>query len=423
MHESQRYAAIIIDKVLGGSNLDLAFDKALRNSDEFVQQSQVKAITYGTLRYMGQSNYLIDILIKNKIENRVLESLIHVAIYQLTQEAHSDFTVVDQAVRAAKKIDFRKSNLVNAVLRNFLRNKEALIKGFVKQSESKYNYPLWWVDKMKEQYQEHWEDILRIGNEHPPMTIRINKKNIAVEKYVVILNDNNISFRLIHDNALIIETPVNVQDIPGFDEGYFSVQDYGAQLAANFLELKDGQLVLDACAAPGGKTTSILESYDVSLVSLEINAIRAKKIDENLKRLGLRTNLVKQGLDKENLWWDKKAFDRILLDVPCSASGIVRRHVDIKWLRRPADFINFGKNQLELLNNAWPLLKENGKLLYVTCSVFQEENNDVVTAFCKQHQDAKRGGLQFPESVAHLKNQMLPSKNHDGLYYEILEKN
>ena len=423
MHESQRYAAIIIDGVLGGNNLDHVFEKILKNPDDSVQQSQVKAITYGTLRYMGQSNYLIGKLIKNKIENRVLESLIHVAIYQLTQEAHTDFTVVDQAVRAAKKIDFRKSNLVNAVLRTFLRNKEKLIQGFAGQSESKYNYPLWWVDKMKEQYVEHWEDVLRIGNAHPPMTIRVNKKKITVEKYSDILRSNNINHAIIHGNALIIDTPINVMDVPGFVEGYFSVQDYGAQLASEYLDLEDGHWVLDACAAPGGKTTSILESHDVRLVSLEKNPLRALRIEENLLRLGLQAKVIKEPLDNDNKWWDRQAFDRILLDVPCSASGIVRRHIDIKWLRRPSDFVNYGKSQLELLNNAWPLLKKNGKLLYVTCSVFQEENCDVIAAFCENHKDAIRGDIKFPEHVVSIKNQMLPSKHHDGLYYEILEKN
>jgi len=422
MHESQRYAAIIIDKILGGTNLDIAFENVFRNVRGLEHKSQTKAITYGALRYMGQSKYLIKSLVRKKIENRLVESLIHVALFQLSHESHNDFTIVDQAVKAAKKIDLRKSNFVNAVLRNFLRNKETLTKEFLEQEEGQFNYPIWWIQKLKKQYKSDWENILNIGNGHPPMTIRVNKRKIIMKEYKELLKENEISFIALANEGLILKDAKNIKDIPGFENGLFSVQDFGAQLASVLLDLKNDYLVLDACAAPGGKTTSMLENSNINLIALEKNTQRARKIIENLKRLKLEATVITQPLDNRNKWWNKKQFDRILLDVPCSASGIVRRHVDMKWLRRLSDLEKFADMQLDLLNNAWPLLKPQGKLLYVTCSIFKEENEEVILKFCDNRQDVKRGKLKFPKNIQHVKNQLIPSKDHDGLYYEILEK-
>ena len=422
MHESQRYAAIIIDKILGGTNLDIAFENVFRNVKRLEHKSQTKAITYGALRYMGQSKYLIKSLVRKKIENRLVESLIHVALFQLSHESHNDFTIVDQAVKATKKIDLRKSNFVNAVLRNFLRNKDALTKGFLKQEEVKFNYPIWWIQKVKKQYKSDWENILNIGNDHPPMTIRVNKRKIITKEYKNLLKENKISFIALSNEGLILKDAKNVKEIPGFDDGLFSIQDFGAQLASTLLDLKNNFLVLDACAAPGGKTTSMLENFNINLIALEKSTQRSKKIIENLKRLKLEATVIMEPLDNKNKWWDKKQFDRILLDVPCSASGIVRRHVDMKWLRRLSDIDKFADMQLDLLNNAWPLLKPQGKLLYVTCSIFKEENEEVISKFCDNKQDVKRGEIKFPKNIQHVKNQLVPSKDHDGLYYAILEK-
>ena len=422
MHESQRYAAIIIDKILGGTNLDIAFENVFRNVKGLEHKSQTKAITYGALRYMGQSKYLIKSLVRKKIENRLVESLIHVALFQLSHESHNDFTIVDQAVKATKKIDLRKSNFVNAVLRNFLRNKDALTKGFLNQEEGQFNYPIWWIQKVKKQYKSDWENILNIGNGHPPMTIRVNKRKIITKEYKKLLKENKIPFIALANEGLILKDAKNIKDIPGFDDGLFSIQDFGAQLASTLLDLKNNYLVLDACAAPGGKTTSILENSNINLIALEKSTQRAKQIVENLKRLKLEATVIMEPLDNKNKWWDKKQFDRILLDVPCSASGIVRRHIDMKWLRRLSDIEKFADMQLDLLNNAWPLLKSQGKLLYVTCSIFKEENEEVISKFCNIKQDVKRGEIKFPKNIQHVKNQLVPSKDHDGLYYAILEK-
>ena len=299
MHESQRYAAIIIDKILGGTNLDIAFENVFRNVKGLEHKSQTKAITYGALRYMGQSKYLIKSLVRKKIENRLVESLIHVALFQLSHESHNDFTIVDQAVKATKKIDLRKSNFVNAVLRNFLRNKDALTKGFLNQEEGQFNYPIWWIQKVKKQYKSDWENILNIGNGHPPMTIRVNKRKIITKEYKKLLKENKIPFIALANEGLILKDAKNIKDIPGFDDGLFSIQDFGAQLASTLLDLKNNYLVLDACAAPGGKTTSMLENSNINLIALEKSTQRAKQIVENLKRLNFKTNIT--NIDINNL--------------------------------------------------------------------------------------------------------------------------
>ena len=233
-----------------------------------------------------------------------------------------------------------------------------------------------------------------------------------IQTYYLLPNLNQISS---YKNYLVLRV--------GFLEGYISVQDFGAQIATELLDLERGQKILDACAAPGGKTCNILESEDVDVTALEIDEIRASKISSNLKRLDLNANVIHGSLSNENLWWNGEQFDRILLDVPCSASGIVRRHVDIKWLRQMNDLKKFSEIQYLLLKSAWPLLNSGGKLLYVTCSIFSNENRDVVERFKQDFMDAKEIDLIYPNNIKHIKNQLIPSENHDGLYYALLKKN
>jgi len=228
---------------------------------------------------------------------------------------------------------------------------------------------------------------------------------------------------LVSEECLIIKKPLDVNKIPGFLDGKVSVQDLGAQLAAHIIELKNNQKVLDACSAPGGKACHMLEIKKIQLTAIESNKQRTTKIIDNIKRQGFTAQILNKKIDNKNEWWDKQYFDRILLDVPCSASGIVRRHVDIKWLRRINDFQNFADNQLTLLRAAWPMLKESGKLLYVTCSIFEEENRDVIEEFKKGLSNVSEINIKFPSNIAHIKNQVLPSDNHDGLFYALLQKN
>ena len=425
MQNSQLLSAKVLEKLFNGSNLDKSFDAIFsenKNDNLEIQESQIKALTYGSVRFLGKSRFIINQLVKNKIENKMVECLIHIALYQLSQEKVKNFTIVNQAVDATKKIDPRKSKFVNAILRNYLRGKDELHELLNQEYAAKYSYQNWWINKVKKEFENDWEQILEIGNQHPPLTLRVNKRKINIKKYSETLMNNGLEHKIISNIGLIINNPLNVNNIPGFLEGLISVQDFGAQIAPELLDIRKGQKILDACAAPGGKTCSIIEYEDVDVTALEIDEKRANKISENLKRLELNAKVINGSLSNENLWWDGGQFDRILLDVPCSASGIVRRHVDIKWLRQKNDLMKFSETQYLLLNSAWPLLKPGGKLLYVTCSIFSNENRDVIEKFKKEFKNAKEIDLIYSDNIKCIKNQLIPSENHDGLFYALLEK-
>ena len=424
MNHSQWLAAMIVEQVLLGRNLDKSFQLVLtKYSNEAENLPQIKDMTYGAIRDLGKSKFYINKLVKNKIENLCLESLLHIVLFQINHSRSNDFTLVNQAVDAAKKIDHKKSSFINAVLRNFLRNKVNLEKELKEDESAVYSYPKWWIEKVKKQYPKDWQDILNIGNQRPPLALRINLQQLKINEYSNILNNEGIDHSLVSEECLIIKKPLDVNKIPGFLDGKVSVQDLGAQLAAHIIELKNNQKVLDACSAPGGKACHMLEIKKIQLTAIESNKQRTTKIIDNIKRQGFTAKILNKKIDNKNEWWDKQYFDRILLDVPCSASGIVRRHVDIKWLRRINDFQNFADNQLTLLKAAWPMLKESGKLLYVTCSIFEEENRDVIEEFKKGLSNVSEINIKFPSNIAHIKNQVLPSDNHDGLFYALLQKN
>ena len=425
MNHSQWSAAMIVEQVLLGKNLDKSFDVILKkyNNSEIDNLSQIKDMVYGAIRNLGRSNFYINKLVKNKIENRCLEALLHIVLFQITNERSNNYTLVNEAVDAAKKIDHKKSAFINAVLRNFLRKKDELQQELNKDESALYSYPNWWIQKVKNQYPNNWKDILTIGNQRPPLALRINLKKIGVNEYSEILDEHEINHTLVGGECVIINTPLGVDKIPGFLEGKVSVQDFGAQFAAHLIDLKKGHKVLDACSAPGGKACHMMELNSIELLAIESDKKRTIKIKENIDRQGFKAKVLNDKISSQNEWWDKKSFDRILLDVPCSASGIVRRHVDIKWLRRISDFKSFGDNQLFLLKSAWPMLKERGKLLYITCSIFEEENRDVIEKFKKNLGNVSELKINFPSNVAHIKNQILPSSNHDGLFYALLQKN
>jgi 16S rRNA (cytosine967-C5)-methyltransferase len=424
MNHSQWLSAMIVEQVLLGKNLDKSFDLILKkyNNSEIDNLSQIKDMVYGAIRDLGKSNFYINKLVKNKIENRCLEALLHIALFQITHERSNNFTLVNEAVDAAKKIDHKKSAFINAVLRNFLRKKDELEQELNEEESAVYSYPNWWIQKVKNEYPKNWKDILTIGNQRPPLALRINLKKIGVNEYSAILDEHEIIHTLVGGECLIINTPLGVDKIPGFLEGKVSVQDFGAQFAAHLIDIKKGHKVLDACSAPGGKACHMLELNSIELLAIESNKKRTTKIQENLDRQGFKAKVLNDKISSQNEWWDKEFFDRILLDVPCSASGIIRRHVDIKWLRRTSDFKSFGDNQLFLLKSAWPMLKENGKLLYVTCSIFKEENRDVIEKFKQDLGNVSELNINFPSNIAHIKNQILPSSNHDGLFYALLQK-
>jgi len=417
-------AKITLD-VMEGKNLDKSFEKYFKENSVFIDDNkirQIKAICYDSLRHFKTLDFFLQNLVPRKIQNKLIQQLLIIAMNQLTYGNKKNYALVDEVVNLAKKIDPKQSGFTNAVLRNFLRKKEDLIIKAQQTLESKYNFPLWWIKKLQNSYPNDWESIIHCQNMHPPMTLRINQTKISLKKYKDYLTDNDIDFCELSPTTIVLNTPKSIDEIIGFNKGWVTIQDFGAQLVKDMMDIKDGQNVLDACSAPGGKTGHILECFDVNLVALEIDSKRAERVHENLTRLGLTAKVVNASLSKINNWWDKKKFDRVLLDVPCSGSGVVRRNIDIKWLRRERDFEKFRYEQVDMLENVWPLLKKKGKLLYVTCSIFEEENAKVIEQFMKKNKDANVLKIKFPINTKRFGNQLIPSKNHDGFYYELLEK-
>ena len=305
--------------------------------------------------------------------------------------------------------------MVNGVLRNFLRKKPEFQDPF--ELRLKYSYPEWWVEKLKNQYPQDYEAILKIGNTRAPIFLRVNVKKITHTDYINQLEKNNIKYELILDkNYIQINESINVQNLPGFVEGLIYIQDPAAQLAINFLDLKNDLKILDLCAAPGGKATHILERFNVLLDCYDINEERLSLIRDNLNRLGLQANILSQLKTSHQ-------YDRILIDAPCSGSGVVRRNVDIKIMRREEDIKKFQNQQMQLLEQGWSHLKKNGKLLYITCSIFNDENEDVIRLFLKKHTDVTLEKIHIPKDFSFIDSQLIPNSNHDGLFFQLLTKN
>jgi len=418
----QYAASIVVQQVLAkGRNLDQALKESLRNKDAWLpaQRAALQDLSYGTLRFYGQLQAMLDMLLHKPLSDERVNFLLLVALYQLQYGKSAQHAVVDHSVRAAQKLNPRVSGLVNAILRNFLRNQTVLLEQAGQHAGGKYSYPQWWVDELNEQYGERSTEIFEAGNQRPPMTLRVNCRRNTTAEYLTLLERHGLSARLIEPDALQLDKPVTVDKLPGFFEGLASVQDAGAQYAALILDAHDGMRVLDACAAPGGKTAHILERATVEMVAVDKDAKRLQLVRENLRRLNLTAQLVVGDATRPEMWWDGKLFQRILADVPCSASGVARRHPDIKWLRRSRDIAGFAAQQNNILRALWRLLAQGGKLLYATCSVFQQENEQVVAAFLTHQPDAQRLPITLPDDI---EGQLLPNDQHDGFYYALLQK-
>lgn len=427
MQQVQQLACELVDRVLTGRSLDAEL-AALRQAHPALsaaQRAAVQDIAFGTLRFLGRIDAWLDALLERPLRDARLRGLLRVALYQLEYSRAAPYAVVDQAVRACGPLRLRSAGgLVNAVLRNFLRRRARLAAQTAPTEVARYSYPQWWIDLLRAQYPDQYGAILDAGNRHPPLALRVNRRRVTAQEYLATLAAAGIPARLVGAAAVVLERPRPVQQIPGFAEGLVSVQDVAAQNAAVLLDLAPGMRVLDACSAPGGKAAHLLELADIELTALDCDAARLGRVGETLSRLGLAARIVQGDASRIGDWWDGRPYDRILADVPCSASGVVRRHPDIKWLRRPGDIARFARTQQKMLEALWHALASDGKLLYATCSVFHEENHLQIAQFLDTHSDARRltpaGGYadkQWPPG------QMLPDELHDGFFYALLQKN
>jgi len=412
----------------------------------------VQSLLFLTLRRLGTARALLKKL-ANKAPKEPAHSLLCVSLALASAPDHpmyTEFTLVSQAVEAAKRDVLMQAQapFINACLRRFFRERETLLSEVAQQPEAFWNYPKWWINKVREQYPKDWETILRVGNLAPPLTLRVNLSRISREDLSAQWVERGLKFTPQGVQGLVLEQPIPVREIPGFEAGLCTVQDAGAQLAAQILvnalrsrgkdigsepqanetlvTFNNRFKVLDACAAPGGKTTHLLEFEGLEVTALDVDEARCEKVRESCERLGVKAQVVCADAADLNAWWSKEQFDAVLLDAPCTASGIVRRHPDIRWLRRESDVAQLGHLQNRLLDKSWEVLAKGGYLLYCTCSIFKQEGELQIQSFLTRNTDARicaqPGHLQPTASGKGTLVTDNDLNDHDGFFYSLLQK-
>lgn len=423
-------SARVVEDVLEGRSLTDALadvDGALRPA--------AQAVSFHAMRYLGWADAVGRELVQ-RYPNVLFESLLLVSLTLLKAEGeaaaalpgmpvYAPHTVVDQAVTAASSNRSLASfkGLLNACLRRFLRERAALDAAVADSPEAEWNHPGWWVKQLRVAYPQQWQEILRAANVPAPLTLRVNRRRASREQVLAAFQDAGVAAEPVGQAGLVLATPRPVTQLPGFAEGWWSVQDAGAQLAAELLAPQDGMRVLDACAAPGGKTAHLLELADIDLLALDADADRLVRVGQNLDRLGLAGERVRlQAADAADLdaWWDGKPFDAVLADVPCTASGIVRRHPDIRWLRRENDVRRTATLQARILDALWRTVAPGGRLLYVTCSIFPIEGTRQALEFLQRHPEAQR--LDAPGQLLPVAVDATPAAQRDGFFYALFAK-
>ena len=413
-----RDASRIVARVAAGRSLAEGLGP-LAGQDGETPRAALIDLTHGTLRRYGRVQAIVRALSRRARQDAQVEALLWCSLYALESGRYAEYTVVDQAVRACALVEkWTARSYVNALLRGYLRSRGSIEARIGSDPEARHQHPGWWIDALRAAYPHGWEQALAQGNAHPPMCLRVNRRRARLADCQAQLAAAGMPSRRVGAYGLLLERAVPVERVPGFAEGRLSVQDAGAQRAAHCLDLAAGQRVLDACAAPGGKAAHLLETEDVTLTAVDADPARCARIGRNLDRLGLRATV--RGADATRLadWWDGVPFDRILADLPCTASGVARRHPDLKWLRRASDVPAFAQRQAAMLDALWRALRPGGKLLYVTCSVFPPENDAVVDAFVARSAGAAVR-LALPDGGP---AQWLPDAEHDGFFYALIQR-
>lgn len=423
-----RANAVLCDVILDGYSLDDALSYAFKKNS--AQKGLLQELCYGTLRHYERLIYILDQLLQKPLKkgDGDIEILLLLGLYQL-QEMHMPEAVsVAETVNAVQKTWAK--GLVNAVLRNFLRAKPTLTAEDSMPENALYSHPQWMITLWQKTFPQHWQAICKANNERPPMALRINLARIDPKAYCALLTENNIAFQDIPSipSAVILDKAMNVESLPGFNEGLVSIQDSGAQVLVSLLDLKPNLNILDACSAPGGKLLHILESVDpsVQITAVEIDPNRLVKIKDNLQRLHYknRAKLVTADILDSKAWSQGELYDRIIADVPCSATGVIRRHPDIKLLRQEEDIDEFAATQYAILETLWLALKTGGILIYITCSICPQENEALIQQFLAYNPDAQCLPINAEQGLALTYGyQFLPGLYPgDGFYYAKLQK-
>ena len=429
-------AAGVLLAVRSGTSTTVALDKV-----DPALKPGVQALAFHVLRSLGRAQALRKLL-ADRAPPALADALLCTALalsWRDEDAPYEVFTLVNQAVEAAKRSSATKAqaSFINACLRRFLRERSALVAATDEDPVARWNHPAWWIARLKIDYPSNWQEILEANNGHAPMTLRVNVRKSTRAQCLADLHAAGIEAQLadvagcpVGNSGITLERARPVQEIPGFAEGVVSVQDAAAQLAAPLLlqgmDESATLNVLDACAAPGGKTAHLLEIANCQVTALDIDATRCGRIHQTLQRLGLQAHVAVGDASQPQAWWNGKLFDAVLLDAPCTASGIVRRHPDVCWLRRESDIARLAAIQANLLNSLWPLVKPGGRLLFCTCSVFRAEGADQMQTFLARHTNAA-----LLPSPGHLKPRFRANSNpvpdnppgdHDGFYLALLEK-
>ncbi|MEE9575092.1 MAG: 16S rRNA (cytosine(967)-C(5))-methyltransferase RsmB [Gammaproteobacteria bacterium] len=430
--QARAVASQILSKVLSErQSLSTLIPTELTVLADLREQAFAQALCYGVLRHYYSLDFILGKLLDKKLKKKDgdIRALMLIGLYQLDHmrtPAHAAVSATVDSCTTLKK-PWAK-NLINAILRRYQREHEQFPDLIAGNESARYEHPEWLLNMLKDEYPDRWSTIISENNLPPPMSLRVNSRVIDRARYLKQLESAGIEAQAseFNENGIVLTHPTNVETLPGFSEGHVSVQDLAAQLAIPLLEPQAGERILDACSAPGGKLAHLLESMPTlqEAVAIELEPHRFKKLLSTLDRIRLSATLIQNDVRAANDWWDKQHFDRILIDAPCSASGVVRRHPDIKYLRTPEDVQNITLLQTEILNALWPLLKKGGKLLYITCSVFSAENDEQITAFINRHNDANSIPIQASWGKAtKYGRQILPGENAmDGFYYAQLQK-
>ncbi|MBW7471778.1 16S rRNA (cytosine(967)-C(5))-methyltransferase RsmB [Marinobacter sp. F4218] len=419
-------AADVLLAVENGQSLSQCLPPALARLP-INERPVLQALCYGTCRWFHRLDGELRGRLKKPLRSpdRIVHHLMLVALFQLRFSQHATYAILNETVEASRALDKpHLTGLVNGVLRAAERDGAPA----PANDADRFSHPAWMVEKLRHNWPDDWQRILDANNAQAPMTLRVNALRFTRERYLALLAEAGIQAAPTRyaPCGIQLDQPVPVEHLPWFADGAVSVQDEAAQLCTTLLDLAPGQRVLDACAAPGGKTCAILEACGdlAEVVAIDESAARLPRVQENLDRLDLEATLIQADAADIDQWWDGNAFDRILLDVPCSASGVIRRHPDIKLLRRETDIVPLAGIQLGLLEAMWSILKPGGRLVYATCSVFPQENHRIIQRFRKQQDTAV---LVEPEVSwgrdMGAGRQLLPDPNsHDGFFYAVLEK-